>query len=359
MKLFRILMLAGAGLSLCDSGCMSPGYLLHVTGGELRSLSRSRSIDKVLSKGAVSKEDAQKLVLVQKVRVYARDHIGMNVGSAYTQFEDNADGPVAFAVSGARQDRLEPYEWTYPIIGAYEAKGFFDRAKAEREASRLRAKGYDAAIGEVSGFSTMGILPDPIRASNLESDEVDLAILVFHELTHNTIFKPGDTQFNESMATFVGRAAAEQFFRNEFGENSAEASAAKRRLADLRVIDRFISELHDRLEELYRRPIPREEKMAQKEMIFAAQQSRFVEEYKPNLSEPAQFESVAEVATDNATVLATYRYHSDLSLYDQVQAKLQGDLRATMSVLKKAAGRRDSFAFLRDWLAKQRGAGTE
>jgi predicted aminopeptidase len=193
---------------------MDPGYFVHVTQGELRSLGRSRSIQRVLSAHEVSPDQCHKLELVQRVRVYARDCIGMNVGRAYTRFEDNCGGPIAFAVSASPRDQLVPYQWFYPIIGGYEAKGFFDRGLAEQEAQRLRRKDYDVAISEVSGFSTMGILPDPIRASNLKSDNIDLAILVFHELTHNTVFKPNDTQFNESMATFVGRTAAERYFRD-------------------------------------------------------------------------------------------------------------------------------------------------
>ena len=208
------LMVLLAGLLAFSCGCMDPGYFVHVTQGELRSLGRSRSIQRVLSAHEVSPDQCHKLELVQRVRVYARDCIGMNVGRAYTRFEDNCGGPIAFAVSASPRDQLVPYQWFYPIIGGYEAKGFFDRGLAEQEAQRLRRKDYDVAISEVSGFSTMGILPDPIRASNLKSDNIDLAILVFHELTHNTVFKPNDTQFNESMATFVGRTAAERYFRD-------------------------------------------------------------------------------------------------------------------------------------------------
>ena len=185
-----------------------------------------------------------------------RDCIGLKVGRAYTYYQDNGTRPVAFAVSAACRDRLEPYKWSYPVIGVYEAKGFFDRARAERQAEQLRSKGYDAAVGNVSGFSTIGVLPDPIRASNLRGDDFDLASLVFHELTHNTIFKRGDTRFNESMATFVGRAAAARYFDRTFGEGSPEAAAAKRKWADLEVIDSYVSDLCERLESLYAEPIP-------------------------------------------------------------------------------------------------------
>lgn len=338
------------------SGCMSPDYFFHVAGGELRSLSHSHSIDRVIAGGRVSEETARKLELVKKVRIYARDRIGLNVGSAYTKFEDNTGGAVAFAVSGARRDKLEPHEWNYPIIGKYEAKGFFDRAKAEAEASRLREKGFDAAIGEVAGFSTMGILPDPIRASNLEDSDVELAILVFHELTHNTIFKAGDTQFNESMATFMGRAAAKQFFGETYGLDSPEAKAADKHVEDLQSLDEYVTGLYKRLEALYATSLGRDEKIARREEIFTEERARFTTEFKPRMNEPELFGGAGDVATDNATVLAAYRYYSDLSLYENVRLELRGNLREMIPVLRKAAAKRDSFAYLKIWLAGRKSA---
>jgi predicted aminopeptidase len=347
------ILLCGGLVAFCG-GCMDPGYFLHIARGELHSLSRSRPITRVLAAGGLSPAHAHKLVLVQQVRVYARDCIGLKVGSAYTHFEDNACGPVAYAASGSRRDQLEPYKWTYPIIGEYEAKGFFDRGLAEQEAQRLRRKGYDATISEVSGFSTMGILPDPIRSSNLQGDDIDLAILVFHELTHNTIFKPSDTQFNESMATFVGRAAALQYFRDTCGKDSPPAAAAARRLADLTVIDGYVSDLYRRLDALYHEPISKEEKIAQREVVLASQRQRFVESYEPLLKEPQLYRSLIDRLTDNAMVLAAYRYHSDLEVYTATHARLGGDLRAVIALLRKAARHRDSQAFLQNWLATHR-----
>jgi predicted aminopeptidase len=345
----------GGLLILSASGCMSPAYLSHIAAGELRSLSRSRPIAQVLSRGLVAPDAARKLELVQEVRIYARDCVGLSVGRAYTYYEDNAEGPVAYAVSGAYRDRLEPYKWTYPVIGVYEARGFFDSSLADKEAQQLRSKGYDATVSEVSGFSTMGILPDPIRASNLQADDVDVAMLVLHELTHSTIFKASDTRFNESMATFVGRAAAQRFFNSRFGQASPEAAAADKRVADLKVIDSYVTDLHERLEALYCRPISGEEKISRREEVFAEHQRRFSDAYRPLLKDPERYESIVRVASDNATLIASYRYHnrSDLDLLARVQVALGGDLRAMIKLLRAAARQRDSLGYLLGWLAQR------
>src|SRR5262249_54115159 len=106
-----------------------------------------------------------------------------------------------------------------------------------------------------------------------------------------------------------------------------------------------------RLDALYREPISRDEKVKRREPVFEEQRRRFDEFYKLRLSDPAQFEGVTEAATDNATALAAYRYHSDLGVYRDVYSRSGNDLRALMGVLKKAAGKMDSFGYLRRWTA--------
>ena len=335
-------------------GCMDPVYFLHVAGGELRSLNRAQPIKKVIEEGKVTEDQKEKLLLVLQVREYAKDKIGLNVASAYTTYEDIEGAPIAYAVSGVRKDKLEPYEWTYPIIGKYEAKGFFKKELAEQEAKRLQDKCYDTTISEVAGFSTMGILPDPVRSSNLLDDKIGLADLIFHETTHNTIFKPSDTQFNESMATFIGRTAAVEYFQKTYGEGSQQALAAERRVADLRVIDEYVSDIFDELTTLYAQPISSEEKISRREEVFARYRQSYTEKYAPRLNEPQRFEGIVAITADNATVLAAYRYFSRLDTYEQAYAETGRNLCSMIRLLERAARHKDSMAYLQEWTVRRR-----
>lgn len=333
---------------------MDPIYFLHVAGGELNSLNRAKPITKVISEGKITEDQKQKLLLVLEVREYARARIGLNVSTAYTTYEDIAGAPVAYAVSGVRKDKLEPYEWEYPIIGKYEAKGFFSMDLAESEAKRLQGACYDTTISEVAGFSTMGILPDPIRSSNLLDDQIGLADLVFHELTHNTIFKPDDTQFNESMATFVGRTAALEYFQKTFGDTSPEALAAGNRVADSRVIDEYVSDLFDELSALYAQPISSEEKISRREEVFAKYRQSYKEKYEPRLNQPQRFEGIVTIATDNATLLAAHRYNSRLDIYELAFVETGRNLSSMIKLLQRASRHKDSMKYLQEWTVRRR-----
>lgn len=334
------------------AGCTTDlGYLLHVTGGELASLAHTRKIECALADPAVTPEQKNKLRLVQHLRNFARDRIGLKPADAFTLYEDNGNGPAAFAVSAAAKDALEPVHFTFPFVGQYDAKGFFDRGLAEQEKARLDEKGYDTFLGQVEGFSTMGLLPDPIRASNLMLDDASLAEFVLHELTHNTIFKANDTDFNESMATFVGRAAAQRYFDETNGPASPEAAAARASFNDEAAIDGYVVELYRKLADFYAQPISSEAKIAGRQAVMDDEQRRFRDDILPTLNNPSGYAAIGTRQLNNAIVLVGTRYQAGLDLYQAVFDKLGGDFAGLLDVLRQAAAQKDSRAFLQAWLA--------
>ena len=330
---------------------MDPAYLFHVSGGVLASVGRTRSIERVLADGTVSPEQAAKLRLVLDVRTFGEQSMHLKVGASYSGYDDNSNA-VAYAVSAARKDRLEAYRWWYPFVGYYDAKGFFDLKLAQREADRLRRQDYDVFLGEVDGFSTLGLFPDPVRASNLRLDDRDLAELILHECTHNTIYKPDDANFNESMATFVGRIGAVRYFEARHGADSPQAAAARQHGDDLAVVDEYVVDLYRRLQAFYDQPISSEEKVAGRAAVFDAQRGRWLTDFVPRLHEPDRFARIADVTLDNAAVLAGTRYQMGLDVYRAVYDKAGGDFAALLSVLADAARQDDSAAYLRTWAAQ-------
>jgi len=337
------------GLLALGPGCALP-YVASVVLGELEILANSRPVEQVLASDRISEELRDRIEYVLAARRYAVEVVGLNVGRSYTRFYDTGGEPLAFNLSACPMDRLDPLTWTFPLMGTFEYLGFFDREQAERLQEALVREGYDTLLYEVDAYSTGGLVPDPIYSTMLDRDDINLAELVFHELSHNTIGRPGDTEFNESVATFVGRRAALDFLAEYFGADSEVVSAARSRFADKDLFAQFMGEIYADLAACYSSDAGLEEKILQREAIFEAAQQRFAEEYVPLLGEPEAYEWILNIDMNNAVVLVYRRYHRGQDLFQQVYDALEGDFPQVLAVLQQAAGSPDPYAFLSEWL---------
>src|SRR5690606_16862314 len=117
---------------------------------------------------------------------------------------------------------LKPVEWKFPLLGSFPYKGFFEYDMALKEKAKLDGDSLDTNIGVVGGWSTLGWFKDPILSNMLLRSEGDLSDLIIHELTHGTLFVKDSVDFNENLATFIGKKGARRFLKQVFGVNSKE-----------------------------------------------------------------------------------------------------------------------------------------
>ena len=110
---------------------------------------------------------------------------------------------VVWNVVAAPEFSVDPKEWCFPVVGCVAYRGYFAEPKAEAFAAELRARHFDVAVGGVAAYSTLGHFDDPILNTMLGQDDVELAGIVFHELTHQLLYLSGDASFNEALATTV------------------------------------------------------------------------------------------------------------------------------------------------------------
>ncbi|HVP10766.1 MAG TPA: aminopeptidase [Phycisphaerae bacterium] len=344
-----------AVVSLLSCGC-EVDYFAQLVGGELATLGQAMPISQALTDSRLTDDERTKLLLTQDVRQFGIDNIGLTGANSFTTFIWDGAGPAAYVLSASAKDSLTPYEWSFPLLGNWEAKGFFDLAMAQRQAQQLMDQGYDVFLGEASGFSTLGILPDPLRQSNLDaSDEIDLAELILHEMTHSTVIKPSDTDFSESLATFIGRRAALAWFNERFGADSSPALAARDRFTDEGIIDEFINDLVARMRAYYAdaaaQGMSRDAVIAGRQVEFDAAKARYETEYRPRLADQARWGTIGEADFNNAMLLTAIRYQGSLSDYQAVLDKVGGSFRDAIAVFQQAAAADDSMGFLRDWVA--------
>ena len=232
MRVLRRFFWAPLALLLLGFGGCSPLYVLEGAMVQGRILLSREPLARVLRDPNLEEGQRAKLQLLQEVREFASSGLGLDVGDAYGSYAVVPEGALVWVVSAARQTRLESYRWWFPIVGHVTYKGFFEKAEADSLADSMRSEGWDTYVRPSSAFSTLGWFDDPILSNWLERDDVALVDLLLHELVHRSFYRAGQTDFNESFATWAGREGTYAFFRAREGDRSPNAERARRRLED-------------------------------------------------------------------------------------------------------------------------------
>jgi predicted aminopeptidase len=279
--------LAAALLLPALSGC----YLVTQAAGQISMLASMRDVGDVRADPATSDRARSALALIAEIRSFGVEVMGLRAGSSYTHFFDTRGTPVTHVVSACRKDRFEPKTWWFPFVGTVPYKGFFDRADADAEADALRAEGLDVHVGAAAAYSTLGWFPDPILSTMLDLPEEELANLILHELTHNTVWIPGDVDLNEGLASFVGGQGALEFVRRRHGTGSPAYERAVRMLAAEERRDARGRKLYEALKELYASDVSRAAKLRERERIRAGWARAEGEERRKLLDRALAFEA--------------------------------------------------------------------
>ena len=219
-------------LLLCLLNAELVTYGLRMGKGQLTIVWNARPFEEVYADAAVSDSVKAQLRLIEEIKQFAYDSIGLKHSDNYTTFFDQKGQRLMYVVSGAERFELKPYEWSFPVVGDVPYRGFFNEEKAREEYYRLRMLGYDANIGGAAGWSTLGWFKDPVLSSMLRYDEGDLAELLIHELTHGTLFVKDSIDYNENLAQFVGVEGAKWFLRSKYGNNSSQLQEYETALAE-------------------------------------------------------------------------------------------------------------------------------
>lgn len=188
--------------------------------GQLRILWNTKPVTDVLTDPAYPDSLKQKIKLIREIKRFAIDSLGLDKSGSYESFYDQQGKPILWVVTAAEPYQLVGKQWNFPIIGQFSYKGFFEKDWADSTLSELRRDGWDTRISEVSAWSTLGFLNDPILSSFLDRPEGSLAELIIHELTHGTLFVKNSLEYNENLADFVGEYGAQRFLEQKYGPDS-------------------------------------------------------------------------------------------------------------------------------------------
>ncbi|MFM1768028.1 MAG: hypothetical protein RJA22_557 [Verrucomicrobiota bacterium] len=207
----RFLLLAGLALLPWLTGCGTVGYYAQAVRGQAGILHRQQPVERLLANSNTPPALRRQLELVLRLRAFAETELGLPTGGHYRHYADLGRPYAVWNVHATPEFSLEARSWWYPVVGRLEYRGYFSEAKARRLAGKLSAQGYDVHVGGVAAYSTLGWFRDPVLNTFVFAPEADLADTLFHELTHQRLFVPGDTDFNEALATAVAEAGVERW----------------------------------------------------------------------------------------------------------------------------------------------------
>ncbi|MFT6865791.1 MAG: putative aminopeptidase [Cyclobacteriaceae bacterium] len=194
-------------------------YGINQAKGQIEVIRNAKPIDTFLEDPSFPDSLKQKLTLAKEVRIFAMNDLKLNQSDNYTTMYDQKGKTILWNLSACEPYELKAYTWYYPFLGSMPYKGFFDLEKAKLEKEKLEQLGYDARIRPVGGWSTLGILNDPILSDMLNRSDGALAEVIIHELTHATIFVKNEIEFNENLASFIGEQGAVIYLKQKHGED--------------------------------------------------------------------------------------------------------------------------------------------
>ena len=207
-------------------------YGLQQLEGQVRFLRAARPLSFYMQDSAYADYHGS-LRYVEEVKRYARTHLGLHTARTYDHLfvSDPENETNMWVVSASEPYRLQNHLFCFPIAGCFPYKGFFNRTAAEELQNDLIAKGYDTDIGLAAGWSTLGIMKNPLHSHMLERSPGRLADLIIHELTHNTMYIKHQGRLNENLASFIAYYGT-QHFLTQWQKDSASYLQYARRMSD-------------------------------------------------------------------------------------------------------------------------------
>ena len=238
---------AVALIAVSSVGC----YLLQSVRGQLSLMSKREPISAVIDKPSTPAALRVQLEAVTAIRDFASHDLGLPDNGSYRAYADVGRPYVVWNVVAAPEFSVDPKLWCYPIVGCVAYRGYFAEAGARRFAAGLRTDGLDVVVGGVAAYSTLGHFDDPILNTMMEWDDVELAAIIFHELTHQLLYVANDASFNEAFATTVEEEGVRRWLERQTRNRYTELAQSRHEL------ERLSSRLVDAQEE-ERRSISRE-----------------------------------------------------------------------------------------------------
>jgi predicted aminopeptidase len=312
------------------SGC----YYLQAAQGQLSLAAKRQPIPKVIQTPETPEKLRARLNYVLEVREFASAQLALPNNDSYRSYVDVGRPFVLWNVFATQEFSVEPKRWCFPIAGCVVYRGYFHESAAESYASRLRNKGYDAAIGGVPAYSTLGHFDDPVVSTMMPWGDAQLAATIFHELAHQVVYAKDDTAFNEAFASTVEEVGIQRWLAQAGRDGELAAwQTQERRAAQFHAL---LLATRERLQVLYATALPRDEMYYRKQQEFG----RLKYEYtllKHEWHGYRGYDHWFDRPLNNADLVPTATYETCVPGFKRLLDSVQGDLPQFYSSVKELA----------------------
>ncbi len=212
-------------LSFSLTGCaLGPGYFLQAGRGQWALFNRARPIQEVLTDERTAPRIRGLLAEVAPIKAFGESR-GLQPTRNYVDYVEWPGDAVVWVVTACDPLRFAEKSWSFPVVGSFNYLGWFEREQARKFAAELEGQGWDVDVRGASAYSTLGWFRDPVLSTMLALEEgpsnknpIDPALpslvnVILHESVHATLHVPGQSVFNETLASFLADALTEDYFR--------------------------------------------------------------------------------------------------------------------------------------------------
>lgn len=305
--------------------------------GQISILWKAEPVEKYLTSPTYPDSLKAKIRLVEEIRQFAFDSLGLKRNDNYTTLYDQGDSAAQWMLTASEPYALQAYEWHFPLIGSFSYKGYFDINKAEKERKHLAEEGYDTDIGEIGGWSTLGWFQDPILSDMLKRKEGSLANLIIHELTHGTLYVKNNVDYNENLASFIGDKGAMLFMETKYGKNSPQAIYYTNSKVDVEKFSGFVLKSANILDSTYK-SFPASLSIPEKQKIKEAMYQRIFTSFDTvQFKNKKRYDHYFErIETPNNTFFMDFiRYRKQQNIFEEeFETRFHGDFKKYWSYLK-------------------------
>jgi predicted aminopeptidase len=306
--------------------CLSGGcYLIQSAQGHLSLMSKREPISDVIDNSGTPPALRDQLKSVTSIRDFASRELLLPDNGSYRTYADVGRPYVVWNVVAAPEFSVDPKQSCYPVVGCVAYRGYFVEKRARRYAAQLHARGFDVVVGGVAAYSTLGHFDDPILNTMTGWNDVELASIVFHELTHQLLYIANDASFNEALATTV----EEEGVRRWLEQQGRAKDLAQHLLEQKRYVQviNLLNATRERLREVYSSGLATEEMRAKKAEELAAMRASYAA-LKAEWGGHVPFDAWFGGEINNAHLASIATYYTCVPGFQRELAAVGGDLPA-------------------------------